>query len=76
MDPAIRTALTWVVLGIGAVMTGFTALELGSGTTSTALWLGMILWPLLVIINGWILWAESRGSASRLTEGDQAETNQ
>ncbi|WRS29543.1 hypothetical protein U6G28_08430 [Actinomycetaceae bacterium MB13-C1-2] len=49
MDSAIRKALTWTVFGIGILMAGFTALDLGSGVASTALWIGLFAW---LVVSG------------------------
>lgn len=55
MDPAIRQALLWTIVGVGVIMTGFTALDVGSGASTTALWIGVVAWPLVTVIAGWIL---------------------
>lgn len=55
MDPAIRQALLWTILGLGVVLTGFTLFDVASGAQSTALWVGLVAWPLVVVLSGWIL---------------------
>lgn len=55
MDPAIRQALTWTILGIAVVLSGFTIMDLGSGSSSTALWISLGAWPLVAFLAGWIL---------------------
>lgn len=49
MEPEVKAALTWVLLGLAVVMTGFTALDLASGTRSTALWISAGAWPVTAI---------------------------
>ena len=55
MDPAIRQAITWVTLCLAAVMSVFTWADLSSGSHSTAMWLGAVAWPLVVVLTGWVL---------------------
>lgn len=57
MDPSISKALTWVTLGLSVIMFGFTGLDVGSGNSSTALWIGLIAWLIMIVISGWTLWA-------------------
>lgn len=68
MDSAVRKALIWVVLGVGVMMSGFTALDLGSDVRSTALWLAMIFWPVVVGICWWILAADRNSSDTKENE--------
>lgn len=55
MHPAIRLALLWTILGISALMTLFTVLDVGSGASELALWIGLIAWPGVGAIAGWII---------------------
>ncbi len=55
MDPAIRQALLWTVLGVGVVMFGFTGFDVASGVRSTALWIALLAWPVVIFATGWIL---------------------
>lgn len=55
MDPAIRQALTWVILGLALIMTVFTWADISSGTSSTAMWISGGAWPITAGIAGWIL---------------------
>ncbi len=55
MDPAIRLALTWTILAIAVVMTGFTILDVASGSSTTALWIGLGAWPVVAFLAGWII---------------------
>lgn len=71
MDPAIRKALTGLVLSIAVLMLGFTAFDLGSGVVSTALWLNLGAWCLVILCCSWILIAGRRnGEASEGTSDD------
>ena len=45
MDPAIRQAITWAVLCVSVVMGVFTWVDIAEGTTSTAMWLNGVAWP-------------------------------
>lgn len=55
MDPAVRQALLWTVLGVAVVLAGFTILDVASGVRSTALWISLVAWPLVAVLTGWIL---------------------
>ena len=55
MDPAIRQALTWTILGISVVMTLFTWVDLSEGSAGTATWISGFAWPLVGVISGVIL---------------------
>ncbi len=65
MDPAIRQALTWSILGIAVVMFVFTVADLSAGPASTAMWIGAGAWLLTGGIAGWILRANPYRSEDR-----------
>ncbi len=61
MDDAIWRALTTCICGVAVILTGFTLFDLGSGSSSTALWISVVAWPVIAIISGWILVKSPRG---------------
>ena len=73
MDPVVRKALLWVLLGSAVLMTGFTGLDLASGVASTALWLALFFWPLVVAICWWILASDKSKSADETGTGESEE---
>lgn len=58
-DP-IRLALTWFMLGVAFIMTGFTGADLASGDQATSLWIGMAAWPVTAIISGYLIHREGK----------------
>ena len=54
-DPAIRQAITWAVLCVSVVMGVFTWVDIAEGTTSTAMWLNGVAWPVVALLSGWVL---------------------
>ena len=57
----MKKALTWVMLGSATLMFGFSVFDVASGTKSTALWLNLLFWPLIIAICWWILAADKSG---------------
>ncbi len=50
----IAVALCAVLAGLGVVLTLFTVLDLASGVQSTALYLGLVAWPVTAITGGYL----------------------
>lgn len=73
MNEAIWRALTTCICVIAVMLTGFTLFDLGSGASSTALWVSMIGWPVVAIISGWILVKDPR--ARHMGEDDPLNPN-
>ena len=70
MDSLMKKALTWVMLGSAVLMFGFTIFDVASGTQSTALWLSLLFWPLIIAICWWILASEKPEKTSSLSSDD------
>ncbi len=55
MDPIIRKALTWTMLGMAFLLFVFTLFDLNSGEGSLSSWLSLVGWAVVMGICGWIL---------------------
>ncbi len=55
MDPAIRQAVTWIILCLSVVMTLFTWVDISGGDSGTAVWLSAVAWPLVAGLSAWVL---------------------
>lgn len=68
MDASIRKALTWTLFGLGILMIGFTALDIGSGVASTALWIGLFAWLIVVGASLYALLSDRKTSQDPVEE--------
>lgn len=75
MDDAVWRALISCICAIAIALTGFTLFDLGSGNSSTALWMSVVAWPVVAIVSGWIL-AKSPHGRHLNSEGDAMEADE
>ena len=65
VDPAIRQAVTWSTLCLAVVMAVFTWVDISEVTTSTAMWLNAVAWPVVALLTGWIIRKNTYNSPDR-----------
>ena len=64
MDPLIRKALTWTMLGLAVLLFCFTGADLAAGANETSMWLSLLGWAAIVGICWAILAQGSRKDGS------------
>lgn len=65
MDPLIRKALTWTMLGLGVMLFCFCGLDLASGARELSIWMSLVGWAAVV----GICWAILAKGANKTAAG-------